>query len=103
MPLLPARPDIWVYSPFNGIRIRIELKHYAYIYLPGFISLKSVPSCLLYSENTMHLAGEFTPIANVSVAKRHLTKPREKSISTIFNVMLIKNKFFKNKNNYKPP
>lgn len=77
-PRLPARPAIWVYSP-------------------GRISRKFLPSCFLMLENTTHLAGMLTPydkwepeqirtckptMANVSVANSILTNPLAKRIST---------------------
>ena len=46
-PLRPARPAIWVYSP-------------------GRISLKLLPSCFLVCENTTDFAGMLTPYETLS-------------------------------------
>ena len=51
MPRRPARPAIWMYSPASRLRMH-------------------VPSCFRTLSNTTVRAGMFTPIANVSVAKR---------------------------------
>ena len=52
--------------------------------VPGRRSRKLLwPSGLRKPENTTVRAGMFTPMANVSVANRTLTRPRLKSISTI--------------------
>ena len=62
-PLLPALPAIWVYSPESRV-------------------LKLWPSCFLREWKTTDLAGALTPMAKVSVEKRILTRPLQKSIST---------------------
>mmetsp|Transcript_17924 Transcript_17924/g.29985 ORF Transcript_17924/g.29985 Transcript_17924/m.29985 type:complete len:201 (-) Transcript_17924:251-853(-) len=62
-PRRPARPAICVYSP-------------------GSKSRNPFPSFLRYPLNTTARAGMFTPIANVSVARRTLTNDLENKIST---------------------
>ena len=69
-PLLPARPAICMYSP-------------------GSNSRNFVPSCFRIESKTTVLAGMFTPIAKVSVAKRSCKTKQKIQKSHMFKCLLI--------------
>lgn len=81
-PRRPARPAICVYSPGSSTLFRMikgtecEMTKKKLIYKEKclHLPLKRVPSCFLMELNTTALAGIFTPIANVSVANRTITR-----------------------------